>query len=593
MTTERVERRLAAILAADVVGYSRLMGEDEVGTLRALQTHRRELIEPKETKFHGRTIKLLGDGALMEFGSVVDAVQFAIELQLALHDRNAVLPEERRIAYRIGINLGDIIVDGDDIYGDGVNVAARLEALAEPGGICVRRNVRDEVRDKLDIQFKDMGEVEVKNIARPVHCFAIKLGDDAEKLPPGAPARRAATGRPEKPSVAVLPFDNKGRDAEKDDFADGITEDITTALSRIRGFSVVARSAALAYKGRPLDAQDTAGEPAVRYLLEGSIRRAGSRVRIAVQLTSGETGSQLWAEKYDREMDDVFALQDEITLTVMGALEPELGKAEIARALGQPAENLGAWDHYHLGAAHFHKRSKADMVAARRCFERAIEIDPAFAPAYSGAANVHYYNVVFGYFAASEADRAAAVELAQGAADLDPDDPIASAILGQVSYAANPDRALRALRKSLDLNPSSALTHSLMGTALASVGRFDEAMSHHDEAVRLGRRDPTLPMIMSRRSISHYWAGRFDEAIEWMTQAVSQSNAQLWQYYAFLAASQVQLSQTDAANAAIERMRDIIPNITLTDVRSNAAAFCAANHVDRLVDDLRSAGLAD
>ena len=386
MATERVERKLTTILVADVVGYSRLMGEDEVGTLSALKAHRKELIEPKEAQYHGRTIKLMGDGALQEFSSVVEAVQFAIEVQLAMRERNAAIPEDRRIVYRIGINLGDVIVEEDDIYGDGVNVAARLESLAKPGGICLSRAARDQVRDRMDIVLEDLGEVEVKNIARPVRCFAVRLDDDNERLRKTAMQHGHAPALPDKPSIAVLPFDNLSGDPEQDYFADGMVEDIITALSQLDQLFVIARNSSFTYKGRSVDVRQVSGELGVRYVLEGSVRKAGNRIRITGQLIEGASGAHLWANRFDGRLEDVFDLQDQITESVVGAIEPTLRKAEIERSRKMRPENLDAYDLYLQALPHTYAMRADDNSEALRLLHKAIEIDPDYAPALAYAA---------------------------------------------------------------------------------------------------------------------------------------------------------------------------------------------------------------
>ena len=338
-------RRLAAILAADVAGYSRLMGADEEGTLERLKALRRELSDPKIEEHHGRIVKTTGDGLLVEFASVVDAVRCAVDVQREMAGRNAAVPAERRIEFRIGINLGDIISDDNDIYGDGVNVAARLEALAEPGGICVSRVVRDQVRDKLDVAFDDRGEQQVKNIARPVRVFDVRIAAETATPAPDPPAR-ASLPLPDKPSIAVLPFQNMSGDPEQEYFVDGMVEDIITGLSRIKWLFVIARNSTFVYKGQPIDVKQVGRELGVRYVLEGSVRKAGNRVRITGQLIDTADATHVWAERYDRALDDIFALQDELTISVVGAIEPTLRQAEIERARRKRPDSLDAYDLY-------------------------------------------------------------------------------------------------------------------------------------------------------------------------------------------------------------------------------------------------------
>ncbi|MEE9481172.1 MAG: adenylate/guanylate cyclase domain-containing protein, partial [Kiloniellales bacterium] len=360
-----MQRRLTTILAADVVGYSRLMAADETGTLAALKTHRRELVAPKTDEYGGRTVKLMGDGTLMEFASVVDAVRFAVDVQRTMVVRNAAVPENRRIIYRMGINIGDIIVDGDDIYGEGVNVAARLEALSEPGGICVSRTVFNHVQGKVDTAFEDLGAREVKNIPKPVQVYRVLLEDIADARP-DFEARSEALALPDKPSIAVLPFDNMSGDPEQEYLADGITEDLITALSKIRWFFVIARNSTYTYKGEAVEVTQVAKDLGVRYVLEGSVRKAGNRVRVTAQLIDATIGRHVWAERYDREIEDIFDLQDEMSQTIVGAVEPELSRVEQDRARRKRPEDLNAWDCYLRGMWHVWRSSKVDNEEAQR-----------------------------------------------------------------------------------------------------------------------------------------------------------------------------------------------------------------------------------
>src|SRR5215470_465853 len=374
MGEERVERRLTAILAADVAGYSRLMGADEEGTLAALKMLRREVADPKIKEHRGRIVHTTGDGLLSEFVSVVDAVRCAVEVQREMAARNGGVPADRRIDFRIGINLGDIILDENDIFGDGVNVAARLEALAEPGGICVSRVVRDQVRDKLAILFEDMGDQQVKNIARPVRAYRALLAERADR-PLTLSETTSPRPLPDRPSIAVLPFKNVSGDPEQEYFVDGITEDIITALSKWRWFLVVARNSTFAYKGKSVDLKEVSRDLGVRYVLEGSMRRAGQRVRITGQLIDIATGTHLWAERYDRDLTDIFAVQDDITSRVVAAIEPALSRAETQRVIAKRPEHMGAWDYCQRGFWHVHKGTRSDGETAYGLFERALALD--------------------------------------------------------------------------------------------------------------------------------------------------------------------------------------------------------------------------
>ena len=374
-------RRLTAILAADVVGYSRLMGADEEGTHERLKGHRRELVDPKITEHHGRIVKTTGDGILVEFPSVVDAVRCAVEVQREMPERNNTVPADRRIEFRIGINIGDIIIEDEDIFGDGVNVAARLEALAEPGGICVSRVVRDQVRDKLDFAFEDQGAQQVKNIARAVHIYRVAMVENARA--------KAPLSLPDKPSIAVLPFANMSGDPEQEYFADGMVEEIITALSQIRWLFVIARNSTFTYKGRAVDVKQVGRELGVRYVLEGSVRKAGTQVRITGQLIDALTDVHLWASRFDGSLENIFELQDRVAVSVAGVIEPALQAAEIRRSAARPTTDLSAYDLYLRALAAFNQFARERVFEALGLLEQAIEIDRRYGPALSWAAICH------------------------------------------------------------------------------------------------------------------------------------------------------------------------------------------------------------
>ena len=428
--SEGTQRRLAAIISADVVGYSRLMEADEAGTLTALKVLRSELIDPTVAQHNGRTVKLMGDGALLEFASVIGAIECAVAIQKAMLLRNADTPADRQIVLRIGINLGDIIVEGNDIYGDGVNIAARLEALAEPGGIYLSDIVRQSIGSKLNLKLEDLGEHQVKNIAKAVHVFRVLFAaDEIGRTESDADATLAI---PHKPSIAVLPFTIMSDDPEQEYFSDGITEDIITALSKIRWFFVIARNTTFTYKGQAGDVKKVAEELGVRYVLEGSVRKAGSRVRITAQLIDGTTGNHVWAERYDRDLSDVFALQDEMTQTIVAAIEPEFSSAERERARLRPPGNLDAWSCYQRGLWHLFRFTEADNSEAENWFQRATELDPGFSGAFMGLATAGYYKVLFGLTNTPEETLASAFAAARTAISLDSKDAMAHWALGRV-----------------------------------------------------------------------------------------------------------------------------------------------------------------
>jgi adenylate cyclase len=443
MAEERVQRRLAAILAADVVGYSRLMGVNETGTLAALKAHRKELVDSRIAEHEGRIVKLTGDGMLVEFPSVVNAVACATEIQRKMRERNADVPEERRIEFRIGVNVGDIIFEGGDIFGDGVNVAARVESVAKPGGVAVSAVVRDQVGNRLDLVFEDLGEHALKNIERPVRVYSVVL-ETADAQPVLATTNTYAAAA--KPSIAVLPFNNLSGDPEQEYFSDGITEDIITDLSKVSGLSVMGRNTVFTYKGKPVKLQQTAAELGVKFLLEGSVRKAGQRVRITAQLIDGNDGLHLWAERYDRDLNDIFALQDEITKAIVEQLKVKLLPEEKKAIAAAPTGNVEAYELVLMARHYDYSGSTADSKVALRFAQRAAAMDPNFAEAWALIAisqwNLHELN-------------------------------------------GREENGLAAAERALMLNPNLATAHAAKGRALAGLGRHDEATTFHAESLRL------------------------------------------------------------------------------------------------------------
>src|SRR5215475_13783913 len=390
MGGERVERRLAAILAADVVGYGRLVGIDEEGTLAALKTLRKSLIDPKITEHRGRIVKNTGDGALVEFASAVDAVRCALETQREMAERANNIPEDRRLEFRIGINIDDIVIDDGDIFGDGVNIAARLESIAPPGSVCISEDVYRQVRGKLDATFEDVGEQKLKNIVQPVRVYRARIVGTSASASTGE--HSANLPLPDKPSIAVLAFQNMSGDVQQEYFADGIAEDIITALSKSRWLFVIARNSSFTYKGRAVDIKQIGRELGVRYVLEGSVRKSANRVRITGQLVEAATGAHLWAERYDRDLTDIFAVQDEITESVASAIEPAMAQAERLRVSRKPPDSLVAWEAYHRGLWHFLKQEPSENEQAKVFFQRAIDLDPSFAGGFYGLALTHLWD---------------------------------------------------------------------------------------------------------------------------------------------------------------------------------------------------------
>ncbi len=592
MTEERVDRRLAAIFAGDIAGYSRLMGIDEEGTLRQLKAHRKELIDPKITEHRGRIVKTTGDGMLVEFFSVVDAVRCAVDIQRGMVERNAEVPADRCIEFRIGINVGDIIIDGDDIFGDGVNVAARLEALADPGGIMVSGIVHDQVRDKLSFDFEDLGEQAVKNIARPVGVHRVQLTEHitAGKATPTGKIERTVSDRP---SLAVLPFANMSGDAEQEYFADGITEDIITALSKLRWFFVIARNSSFTYKGKAVDVKRTARELGVRYVLEGSVRKSGNRVRITAQLIDATTGNHIWAERYDSELNDIFDLQDQVTTRVVGAIAPKLEQVEIERVRHRPTESLDAYDHYLRGMSNLHQWTKESGDEALRQFYRAIELDAGFASAYGMAAWCFVLRKSNGWMGDRAQEIAEATRLARRAVELGADDATALSGAGYtlVFVAHDLDNGAAILDRALALNPNFAGALINSGWTKSFLGEPDLAIKHVTDAMRLSPLDPMIFRTLGSVAFAHFVAGRYDEASLWAEKAL-QERANYLPALRELAAAKALAGRIGEAQAAMVHLRKIAPTMRVSDVKE-WQPFRRPDDLARLEDGLRKAGLPE
>jgi adenylate cyclase len=593
VSEEGVERKLTTILAADVVGYSRLMGEDEAGTLARLKSLRSELVQPEITGGRGRTVKLMGDGLLAEFPSVVEAVRCAVDIQQGMAGREPDLPAERRIRLRIGVNLGDIIVEGSDIYGDGVNIAARLEGLAEPGGICISGKVYEEVGNKLPIAFEDLGRREVKNILEPVRVY--RWAGTTSDPKPDVAAVETEPALPDKPSIAVLPFDNMSGDPEQENFVDGICEDLITALSKIRWFFVIARNSTFTYKGQAVEVTQVAKDLGVRYVIEGSVRKAGKRVRITAQLIDATTGRHVWAERYDRELADIFELQDEMTQTIAGAVEPELSAAERERAVHKPPENLDAWETYQRGLWHLWNFTKDENTEAQRVLRRAQELDPGFATAYAFESYSHYLDAMLGFAEAPEDSLAAALTTAQKARSLDDKDPIAYFAMGRVyMMRGEHDASVAELETALALNPSFAPAYHGLGFALVLSGRLEEADEALDKAVRLSPRDPVLWGTMSFRSVTRNLLGDFEGAADWARKAVHEPRAAKGGYWshATLASALGNLGQIAEASAAVEEALRQKTDLSIAYLKTTFPTKHPGG-LDRYLDGLRKAGLPE
>ena len=586
MAEERIDRRLAAIFAGDIAGYSRLMSIDEEGTLRQLKAHRKELVDPRIIEHRGRIVKTTGDGMLVEFVSVVDAVRRAVDIQRGMTDRNTHVPPEKRIQFRIGLNVGDIIIDGDDIYGDGVNVAARLEALAEPGGIMVSRVVHDQVQDKLSFGFDDLGEQTVKNIARPVGVHRIQLTDQTMPV-------KAATGTTERtttdrPSIAVLPFANMSGDPEQEYFADGISEDIITGLSKLRWFFIIARNSSFAYKGKAVDVKRAARELGVRYVLEGSVRKGGNRVRITAQLIDAATGNHIWADRYDGELTDVFALQDEITRKVVAAIEPKLLEAEGVRSQNRSPEDLGAWDLVIQANSLFWRMTRTEGHAAIATLKRAIERYPDYGPAHSMLAFMLLLSQLTGWNRDESAAKQAAA-LAKRAPELDDSDPWVHMALGYVAFSMRrTDEAVEEFRQALELNPNFAAAHGYLGFALAMAGRSDEAIPHAEQAIQMSPQDPQNAIFNTAIAVALYLAGRYPEAVAFGRKALQQ-RTQFTSGHRIYVASLAQAGQVEEARESLSQLKEAFPEMTIAWIERYVPY--TAGPMAKFLEGMRKAGL--
>jgi len=591
MTTQEFKRKLTAILSADVKGYSRLMGADEEATVRTLQAYK-EVMASSIQHHRGRVVGTAGDSVLAEFASVVDAVQCAVEIQQVLRAKNAMLPENRRMEFRIGINLGDVIEEGDSIYGDGVNIAARLEGLAEVGGICISESAYQQIENKLPLRYDYLGEHEVKNIAKPVRVYRAQIESVAvaQKFSEVASKERMTLPLPDKPSIAVLPFANMSGDPEQEYFSDGITEDIITALSRFRWFFVIARNSTFTYKGKTVDAKTVAEDLGVRYILEGSVRKAGNRVRITSQLIDADTSLHVWAERYDRDLKDIFAVQDEITEHIVTAIGPEFLSAEMRRAQRRDVRSLDAWDYIMRAAFHHSRYRKEDIAEAQRLLQKAIELDPFNAEGFCLLAFTHLMQVQFGWSESADQSIQEAAKAAEKAVAIDDRDAWAHTALGMVDLISRRyDDAIRRLKRAVELNPSLANAYGALGQALTLAGECAEAVEQINKAIRLSLRDPFLVYWFAHLGMAAFAEGHYDVAYQWGAK-VLQENPSFPGGHRLMAAIYGQLGRIEEAQAALKEMFLLMPGMTMDDVRKQVP-FKNPNHMERYLDGLRKAGL--
>ena len=626
MALDGVERRLAAILSADVVGYSRLMAADEqttVGTITAYRTEIANLVGDHR----GRVVDATGDNALAEFPTALDAVEAAVEIQSVLKARNERLPDERRMEFRLGVHMGDVTVEGERIYGDGVNIAARLQGLAEPGGICISGAVHEQVESKLDLRCDDLGEQSLKNIPNPVHVYRVRLETEAspqarslgrfriatgiavviavttlavwrmlpsvsapDEIPMGDGDEQPVSAFAQRPAVAVLPFDNLSGNPEEEYFVDGVADDLVIRLASWRGFPVISRFSSFSYKRQSVDVQQVARDLGAGYLVEGSVRRAGDRIRINAKLIDGASGRHIWTEQYERGFEDILALQDEISQAIVAAMYPQLQHFDRERARHEEPDNLDAWDWAQRGWWHFTRESLNDNTSARESYEQAIKLDPSFASAFSGLALTHYQSIASGWTDEESIEKL--VSSAESAVALDSQDPIGYHALGH-AHALNGkrDEMIAAFELSIDLNPSSALAYMCSGESIALAGRPAEAIRHLEKALQLSPKDPGLVYVFHGMALAHFAAQRYEEAVDWAKRAISQKPDFAF-IYRTLATTYAHLGQLEEARAALDDAERLAPEFTLA---SGRRVLLAADPLvgERYLDGLRKAGMKD
>jgi len=585
----RAQRRLAAIVSTDVVGYSRLMGADETGTLARMKAHRAELWNPQIEKYGGRVVGTAGDALLVEFASAVSAVECSLAVQQGMAEREADQSDETRMLLRIGVNIGEVVIDGDDIFGDGVNIAARLQSIAPAGGICLSGKVHDEIAGKIAAAFEDAGAQEVKNIARPVQVW--RWLPSAPTMPPSPPGARRLPP-PDKPSIAVLSFTNMSGDPDQEYLSDGIAEDIITELSRFRSLMVIARNSSFTYKGRNVDLKQVATELGVRYVLEGSVRKGGNRVRVTGQLIDAETGSHIWAERYDRDLDDIFALQDEIASAIVGVVGAELDRAERNRAVGRPSNSLNAWELYQRGMWHLWRFTDADLTMAAALFANAIDVDANFGAAHSGIAAVCSARLLMGWTEDPDELLRRGLDAAKTAISIDEKDAAAHLMQSRLeANRANYETAIPEARRAVELNPNLAAGWYALGAALTWADQHEEAAVCLDRAMRLSPNDPLRSAFLGFRALAAWHLDGPAAALPWVQQASRDPKSDTWPDI-FATAFHVELGQADEARRAVARVLEKRPNmrVSLIAEMSSGARYARKK---QLLANLREAGLPE
>jgi adenylate cyclase len=592
LASERVERRLAAVLAADVAGYSRLMGRDEEGTLANLKSFRKSLVDPCIAAHRGRIVKTTGDGMLVEFASAVDATRCAVEVQRGMATQNADLPQERKIEFRIGIHVGDIIIDDNDIFGDGVNIAARLEGIAEPGGVCISDDAQRQVRGKVEVGFDDMGEQSLKNIAEPMRAWRVRL-DSTTASPAAKPDTAPALTLPEKPSIAVLPFQNMSGDPEQEHFADGMVEDIITGLSRSKALLVIARNSTFTYKGKAVDIKQVGRELGVRYVLEGSVRKSGNRVRITGQLIDAATGAHLWADRFDGLLDDIFDLQDRVASSVIGAISPQLERAEIERAQRKPTESLRAYDYYLRALAASYRFTREANLEIIELTRAASAIDPQFALPYALAVFSFTQRKAFGWITNIADEISETRRLAARATELDRDDArvLAMAGFGLCYVVGEVEEGAVLLARAILLDPNLVLARTWMGWTKVYLGDMDGAIEQLEVALRVNPLDPLRHTISTAMAYAHFFAGRNDEASALATVVVRQQPNFIPGQRIMMACHAVAGRIDEARQACAAALRiDPTQRISVSNAR---APFRRPQDIDKLEQAFRIAGMPE
>jgi adenylate cyclase len=592
LTDNRVERRLAAILAADVAGYSRLTGLDEEGTHVRLRERLRGLADPKISEHRGKVVKHTGDGVLAEFGSVVDAVRCAIEVQRGMAEQNATMPQVKRIEFRIGIHVGDIIVDDNDIFGDGVNIAARLEGIAEPGGVCISDDAQRQVRGKVDFAFEDMGPQNLKNIVEPMRAWRLRMNASGSPAAPIEPPVEStqALALPDKPSIAVLPFENMSGDPEQEYFADGMVEEIITALSRFKWLFVIARNSSFTFKGQAVDVKEVGRRLGVRYVLEGSVRKASGKVRITGQLIDAVTGAHIWVERFERDLTDVFVLQDEVTVAVVSAIQPKLFQTEIAMATRRRAENLTAYDFFLRAMQQYYLATREGLAEAIRLAHRALELEPRFGLVAALGGVCHMNNVLWGHSADPQFDRTEAVRLLRLALSVDDGDPdtLAMAALISAYMVGDCESEIEIADRAVALNPNSFNAWHYRGWVYKVAGLPEEAVRSFELAIRMSPVDPRLHLLFAGMGAAFTELGRFDEAIIAGKKGVRQ-NSSYSASYRCLASAFAHLGRDAEAHEAATRLLEVDPTFTI----SACIARGGQSNSKLLIEGLRKAGLPE